>query len=611
MKPNRLIGPILAWLLCAGLWVALCLLAGSVGRAAEIRVRWMAGAEPLAFGQTRLTNTSGQALTFTRWDTILSGIAFHQVGGGWIARSNWVAVFEGTAEPAGARLGGLPAGRYDRVRFDIGLTTAMNHRDAATWPADHPLNPARSGLHWGWAGGWVFAAIEGHWFDMAGRVHGFSFHLATEAHRRTVERGIDFAAGEGADLEVVFDAVRFVGGEGGLALDADSATTHSREGDPLAGRLAARLVDATSVVVVRNGRLAEVRPSEAVGSGTASTAKPYRLEIPATFPQPNLPLDNPLTEEGVALGRRLFFDPMLSKGGVQSCATCHDPTKAFTDGRAVSVGAEGRNGARSAMPLFNLAWKSSFFWDGRARTLREQVLQPITNPDEMAETLPSVVAKLSRTSGATGYPEAFREAFGSTEVTAERLSRALEQFLLVQVSGDSRFDRALRGEVTLSSVEARGFELFRTEFDPSRGLRGADCFHCHGGSLFQSQRFGNNGLSTEFTDTGRGGATGRAGELGLFAVPSLRNVALTAPYMHDGRFRTLEEAVAHYCTGVKSSPTLDPNLAKHPDGGLRLDAEDQQALVAFLQTLTDVGAGAPVAAVSATTGPQRRQGPMR
>lgn len=603
MKPNRLIGPILAWLLCAGLWVLLCLFAGSVGRAAEIRVRWMAGAEPLEFGQTRLTNASGQAMTFTRWDVILSGIAFHRPGTGWMVRSNWVAVFEGGAEPAVAPLGGLPPGTYDRVRFDIGLTPAMNHRDAATWPAEHPLNPARSGLHWGWAGSWVFAAIEGRATEASGRDQGFSFHLATDALRMTVEREISLVAGEDADLEVVFDAVRFVGGDGGLALDAESATTHSREGDPLAGRLAARLMNATSVAAVRNAHVGDVRPVTPVGSGTAPTAKPYRLEVPATFPRPNLPLDNPLTEEGVALGRRLFFEPMLSRGERQSCATCHHPEKAFTDGRAVSTGAEGRNGTRSSMPLFNLAWKSSFFWDGRARTLREQVLQPITHPDEMAETLPSVLAKLHATSGETGYPEAFRRAFGTQEITEERLARALEQFLLVQVSGDSRFDRALRGELTLSDVEARGFELFRTEFDPSRGLRGADCFHCHGGSLFQSQRFGNNGLSTISADTGRGGVTGRAADLGLFAVPSLRNVALTAPYMHDGRFRTLEEAVAHYCTGVQPSPTLDPNLAKHPDGGLRLDAEDQQALVAFLRTLTEVGASAPVVAVSAPTGP--------
>ena len=578
-----------AWLVGAVLGMVLWLSVGSPGWAADLRVRWVAGTQPLEFGQTRVTNAAGQAISFTRWDTILSGIAFHRPGSGWIARSNWVAVFEGGSDQTTASLGGLPAGAYDRVRFDIGLAPEINHRDVAEWPPEHALNPARTGLHWGWAGSWVFAAVEGHWSDETHRGQGFSFHVATDAHRMTVERSVDFAVGAGADLEIRFDAARLVGGPDSLVLSSGSATTHSREGDLLAVRLAARLAQATSVAVVRSPNVGgTMRAVALAGSATAATTRPYRFEIPATFPRPALPLDNPLTREGVALGARLFIDPILSKGERQSCAACHDPAKGFTDGSAVSVGVEGRSGTRSSMPLLNLAWKTSFFWDGRARTLREQVLQPITNPLEMAETLPSVLAKLTRE---PGYPEAFRQAFGTAEITSERLARALEQFLLVQVSGDSKFDRALRGEATLSAVEARGFELFRTEFDPTRGLRGGDCFHCHGGSLFQSQRFGNNGLSIAFTDRGRGGVTGRAADEGLFAVPSLRNVALTAPYMHDGRFQTLEEAVGHYCTGVRPSPTLDANLAKHPDGGLGLDVEDQRALVTFLRTLTEVGDG--------------------
>lgn len=556
--------------------------------ASELHARWRVGAEPLVFGQTQVTNASGQVFTFTRWDVILSEIALHRPGGGWITRSNWVAVFQGGVDSASAKLSGLPTGTYDRVRVHVGLPPAMNHRDAAEWPAEHPLNPARSGLHWGWAGGWVFAAIEGQWGDAIRRQQGFSFHIATDVHRVVVEQAIDFTAGTDSDLEIQFDASRFVGGAEPLVLQAGAATTHSREGDRMATALTGRLKESVRLAVVSRLPASDTTSKPLARSGTAATARPYRLEIPSTFPRPAFPIDNPLTEEGVALGRRLFFEPMLSKHNQQTCATCHEPAKAFTDGVAVSVGVEGRQGRRNAMPLFNLAWKTSFFWDGRARTLREQVLQPISNPDEMAETLESVLEKLGRTSGAANYPEAFRQAFGTSEITSDRLARALEQFLLVQVSGNSKFDRALRGEGTLNAVEARGFELFRTEFDPARGLRGADCFHCHGGSLFQSQRFGNNGLSTSFSDRGRAGVTGQAGHVGLFAVPSLRNVALTAPYMHDGRFKTLEEAVAHYCTGVKSSPTLDPNLAKHPEGGLRLEAEDQAALVAFLRTLTEL-----------------------
>jgi cytochrome c peroxidase len=145
----------------------------------------------------------------------------------------------------------------------------------------------------------------------------------------------------------------------------------------------------------------------------------------------------------------------------------------------------------------------------------------------------------------------------------------------------------MNGAAKFSDEEQRGFELFNTEYDPYHGQFGADCFHCHGGPLFQNQSFANNGLDAQFADQGRYAVTKREGDRAKFAVPSLRNVAVTAPYMHDGRFRTLEEVVEHYCTGMKRSATLDPNLAKHPDGGVPLSAADKRALVAFLKTLTD------------------------
>ena len=237
------------------------------------------------------------------------------------------------------------------------------------------------------------------------------------------------------------------------------------------------------------------------------------------------------------------------------------------------------------MPLLNLAWKSSFFWDGRAATLREQVLQPIENPVEMHETLAGVVVKLAHPTN--DYPSQFARTFGAPEITTDRIARALEQFLFVQVSHRSKFDRSLAGAVELNEQEKRGFELFHTEYDPRRGQLGADCFHCHGGPLFQNQGFANNGLDVVLTDLGRYEATRKDGDKGKFAVPSLRNVAITTPYMHDGRFATLEEVIEHYSSGVKPSPTLDPNLAKHPEGGVPLSPEDKRALVAFLKTLTD------------------------
>jgi cytochrome c peroxidase len=284
----------------------------------------------------------------------------------------------------------------------------------------------------------------------------------------------------------------------------------------------------------------------------------------------------------VALGERLFNDTALSRDGTMSCASCHPRETAFADPRKFSVGVEGRTGTRQGMPLFNLAWKTSFFWDGRARSLREQVLIPIQDHLEMDERLENVVKKLGKTSS-----EHFAHAFDSPEVTPERIGLALENYLLTLTSHDSKFDRAMRGEGKLSTQEQRGFELFMQEREPRLGSMGADCFHCHGGALFTDHQFRNNGLAITETDLGRFRVTKAAIDRGTFATPSLRNVAVTAPYMHDGRFTTLEQVLDHYSEGVRRTDTLDPNLAKHPDGGLHLTAEEKRAVVAFLKTLTD------------------------
>jgi cytochrome c peroxidase len=259
--------------------------------------------------------------------------------------------------------------------------------------------------------------------------------------------------------------------------------------------------------------------------------------------------------------------------------------------------------------LFNLALKNSFFWDGRAPSLRAQALMPIQDHAEMDEALTNVVKKLQfrreeRPGGKSqfrnpqfslDYPALFAAAYGSPEITPEKIGLAIEQFLLTLTSCDSKFDRVMKGESTFTPEEQRGFELFYAEYDPRRGQPGADCFHCHGGPLFQSQSFANNGLDNRFTDPGRAKITGNDSDLGKFATPSLRNIARTAPYMHDGRFATLEQVMEHYSSGVKRSATLDPNLAKHPAGGVPLGAADQRALVSFLRTLTDES-GPPYAA---------------
>jgi cytochrome c peroxidase len=336
----------------------------------------------------------------------------------------------------------------------------------------------------------------------------------------------------------------------------------------------------------------EARPtSPAAPSGKANPATlaapgavPQAFHTPAGFPQPNLPTDNPLTVSGVALGERLFSDVRLSGNGRQSCAGCHEPARAFSDHVALSLGAEGVAGTRNAMPLLNLAWNPSFAWDGSKPRIRDQALAAMTNPIEMHGDPAAVVATLGRDPTTIA---AFTASFGTPEVTAARVGLALEQYLLTLISADSRFDRALRGAAQFTEEEKRGFELFMTEYDPDRGRRGADCFHCHGGTLFSDYGFKNNGLDLVSADAGRAAVSAGEEDRGKFKTPSLRNVAVTAPYMHDGRMTTLEEVVAHYDHGVKRAAALDPNLAKHPDAGLQLTSDERRALVAFLTTLTD------------------------
>jgi cytochrome c peroxidase len=287
----------------------------------------------------------------------------------------------------------------------------------------------------------------------------------------------------------------------------------------------------------------------------------------------------------VALGKKLFFDPILSSDLTQSCGSCHRQPDGFTDRKnAFSRGVLGQLGTRNSMPLFNLLLHNNgFFWDGRAVKLREQALVPIQDHLEMNENLPNVVSKLNdiRT-----YRLMFDAAFGNKEITPERIGLALEQYMYSLVSGDSKFDRVQRGLDTFSISEKKGQILFNTEFNPASGITGADCFHCHGDINFTNNEYLNNGLDSVFTDKGRALVTGRANDEGKFKVPSLRNVEVTGPYMHDGRFKTLEEVVEHYNSGIRFSSTLDPNMHTIRQG-LQLTASEKRDLINFLKTLTD------------------------
>jgi cytochrome c peroxidase len=535
--------------------------------------------QPASF---RYQTSAKETFSITRVSWLASDFELQRDDGSWLVIANSVAWLDYDANRDSIRLE-IPSGEFRSIRFLVGLNTNLNHADPAQFPASHPLNPNFDGLNWSWQGGYIFLALEGLWRNANGEMIGWAYHLARDTNAVRVTLAAPLQITSETKVELDFDLAMVLNAPRPLSFVKDGNSTHSRDGDPISAALVKNLIGAFSVHSISNLTDEEIAVAHPKPLYLPAKYTPYEFEMSATFPIPDLPRDNPLLVERIELGKKLFFDKRISINDQQSCADCHVPEKAFTDGRRTARGAEGDSGPRNTMPLFNLAWKREFFWDGRAKSIREQVLQPIQNPIEMHQSLTNLVVKLNRGE----YPALFTAAFGSPEITAEKISLALENYLLTLTSFDAKFDHVLRGEKKFTPEEQRGFELFSTEYDPRRAQFGADCFHCHGGPLFQSQAFANNGLDGAFADIGREKVTGRESDRGKFSVPSLRNVELTAPYMHDGRFRTLEEVVEHYSTGVVRSATLDPNLAKHPDGGVPLSPADKRALVAFLKTLTD------------------------
>ncbi len=300
---------------------------------------------------------------------------------------------------------------------------------------------------------------------------------------------------------------------------------------------------------------------------------PYTLIIPEDFPNMEIPVDNPMTEEGIALGKRLFFDPILSIDSTVACASCHAPASAFSDQLAFSKGVAGETG-RNSMPVINAGWMKTLFWDGRASNLEDQAGQPVVNEVEMGENWDRVVEKLQRH---PEYPTFFAEAFGTTVITEDLATKAIAQFERTLISSNSKYDRFKAGLTSLTEEEEKGRQLFFTER--------ADCFHCHGTGLFTDNRFHNNGLEEFYEDAGLAEITLKPYDVGKFKTPTLRNVAVTAPYMHDGRFETLEEVINFYDNGSQPSENIDPLIG--PNRKLNLTDEEKAALVAFIKTLTD------------------------
>jgi cytochrome c peroxidase len=319
-------------------------------------------------------------------------------------------------------------------------------------------------------------------------------------------------------------------------------------------------------------------------TGYEPTAQP--LDIPELFLDnivaPIIPSDNPQTIEGVALGKRLFFDRILSSDGTKACASCHSPQTAFSDNSATSIGVDDIAGNRNSMPLFNLAWNYSerFAWDGKELSLERQAEEPVQNPIEMHSNWDAVVERLQ---GHPEYPELFDRAFKTATITKELTTKALAQFERTLISANSKFDRYSMGEATLSAQELNGLDIFLRE---DKG----DCFHCHGNPnnpLWTNNDFHNNGLDATFTDLGLGAVTGDPNDNGKFRSPSLRNLAYTAPFMHDGRFATLDDVINHYSEGLQNSTTIDPLMKQINQGGVQLTTQEKADLKAFLLSLSD------------------------
>jgi cytochrome c peroxidase len=284
------------------------------------------------------------------------------------------------------------------------------------------------------------------------------------------------------------------------------------------------------------------------------------------------PVASPLTEACAELGRRLFYDKRLSRTGQVACGSCHQQAHAFSEGASVSSGVDARTGTRNAPALVNLAWGSTFFWDGRSASLEGQVTQPIENPVEMDLSLGDALARITADSA---YVSAFSAAFNAGPPSVEALQQALASFLRVLVSGNSPYDRHLRGDDSdFGAAAQRGERLFNSDQ--------AACSHCHPVGPLTNDGYFNNGTYVAGGDPGRQALTGLTGDLGKFKVPTLRNVAMSAPYMHDGSLATLSDVIEQYARGGRGDPTTDPQIIP-----LSLTDENKADLLAFLNSLTD------------------------
>ena len=298
-------------------------------------------------------------------------------------------------------------------------------------------------------------------------------------------------------------------------------------------------------------------------------------KIPSNFPPPNVNVT--ITKGGFDLGEELFFEPRLSITQQVACSNCHRASAAFADlNTRVSTGVSDRKGKRNTLPLFNLLWQTSYMWDGRVNDMKLSPINALTNHDEMGTSLEEAVSNLK---SLPEYAQLFKDTFGDTEPTEERILDALMQFTATMISANSKYDKVMRNEenTVFNENEQAGYLLFQQK-----------CSSCHKEPLFTDGTFRNNGLELKSNDIGRDTLNHDGSETGRFRVPSLRNIEITAPYMHDGRFTTLKEVLQHYSTGIQNHKNLDETFIENGTRGITLTTMDQTKIIAFLKTLTDI-----------------------
>lgn len=308
------------------------------------------------------------------------------------------------------------------------------------------------------------------------------------------------------------------------------------------------------------------------------TASVIQIPIPSNFPAPVYDLSiNPVTEEGFELGRKLFYEPMLSRDSNVSCGSCHQQSAAFIQaGHDFSHGVDNLHGRRNTLPVFNALFYKTFFWDGGVHNLDMVPVNPIENPSEMDEKMDNVLRKLNQSSK---YRLLFKKAFNVDSITTKVFLQAFSQFMAAMISANSRYDKYVRNEgETLSAEELDGLAVFKQK-----------CSTCHATDLFTDGSYRNNGITNDFRfDKGRQEITLNEDDRGKFKVPTLRNIEYTAPYMHDGSIETLEQVLDHYSYKMKPSKTID-SLFIQKDGtfGIGLNAIERKSIIAFLKTLSD------------------------